>query len=56
MILEKIMRTLSPSIDHVIVEIEDSNDLTTLKIRDLQGSFEDNFGKFEDQNAKCEKL
>ncbi|XP_050896771.1 uncharacterized protein LOC127103563 [Lathyrus oleraceus] len=40
MIVEKIMRTLTSHFDHVIVAIQESNNLKTLKLEDLVGSLE----------------
>ncbi|KHN44538.1 hypothetical protein glysoja_041736, partial [Glycine soja] len=38
MIVEKILRTLIPKFDHVVVAIEESKNLATLKVEELQGS------------------
>ena len=40
MIIEKIMRTLIPSFDHIVVAIEESKDVESMKIEELQGSLE----------------
>lgn len=40
MIVEKILRTLIPKFDHVVVAIEESKNLATLKVEELQGSLE----------------
>ena len=40
MIVEKVMRTLTSHFDHVIVAIQESNNLETLKLEDLVGSLE----------------
>ena len=40
MIVEKVMRTLTSHFDHVIVAIQESNNLETLKVEDLVGSLE----------------
>ncbi|KHN17115.1 hypothetical protein glysoja_011589, partial [Glycine soja] len=40
MILEKILRTLSPRFDHIVVAVEESKDLERLKIEELQNSLE----------------
>ncbi|XP_019429847.1 PREDICTED: uncharacterized protein LOC109337347, partial [Lupinus angustifolius] len=37
---EKILRTLTPNFDHIVVVIEESKNLEMLKIEDLQGSLE----------------
>ncbi|XP_058726874.1 uncharacterized protein LOC131598275 [Vicia villosa] len=40
MIVEKVMRTLTPHFDHVIVAIQESNKVEDLKLEDLVGSLE----------------
>ena len=40
MIVEKVMRTLISHFDHVIIEIQESNKLETLKVEELVGSLE----------------
>lgn len=40
MIIEKVIRTLTSHFDHVIVSIQESNNLETLKLKDLVGSLE----------------
>ncbi|XP_019441534.1 PREDICTED: uncharacterized protein LOC109346408 [Lupinus angustifolius] len=39
-IVEKILRTLSPKFDHIVVVIEESKKIDEMKIVDLQGSLE----------------
>ncbi|XP_019455196.1 PREDICTED: uncharacterized protein LOC109356328 [Lupinus angustifolius] len=39
-VVEKILRTLTPNFDHIVVAIEESKNLKVLKIEDLQGSLE----------------
>lgn len=39
-VLDKIMRTLPPRFGHVVVSIEETRDLETLKIKELQHSLE----------------
>ncbi|XP_073223456.1 uncharacterized protein [Cicer arietinum] len=39
-IIEKILRTLTQRYNHIVVTIEESNDLDKIKVEDLQGSFE----------------
>lgn len=38
--VEKILRTLSPRFDHVVVAIEESRSLENMKVEDLQGRLE----------------
>ena len=40
MIIEKILRTLSPRFDHIVVAVEESKDLERLKIEEVQNSLE----------------
>jgi len=40
MVIEKVMRTLAPQYDHVIVAIQESGNVSTMKIEDLVGSLE----------------
>ncbi|XP_019451809.1 PREDICTED: uncharacterized protein LOC109353904 [Lupinus angustifolius] len=39
-IIEKVLRTLTPNFDHIVVAIEESKNLAELKIEELQGSLE----------------
>ncbi|CAL0330164.1 unnamed protein product [Lupinus luteus] len=39
-IIEKILRTLTPNFDHIVVAIEESRNLEELKLEELQGSLE----------------
>lgn len=39
-VIEKIIRTLTPSFDYIIVAIEESRDLEAIKIEELHGSLE----------------
>ncbi|XP_019436003.1 PREDICTED: uncharacterized protein LOC109342481 [Lupinus angustifolius] len=39
-IIEKVLRTLTPNFDHIIMAIEESKNLAELKIEELQGSLE----------------
>lgn len=39
-IIEKVMITLTPHFNHVIIVIQESSDLSTMKLEDLVGSFE----------------
>ncbi|XP_045810757.1 uncharacterized protein LOC123905168 [Trifolium pratense] len=40
MVVEKVLRSLTPSFDHVVVAIEYSKDITTMKIKELQSALE----------------
>ena len=40
MIVEKILRPLSPRFDHIVVAVEELKDLERLKIEELQNSLE----------------
>ncbi|XP_019432576.1 PREDICTED: uncharacterized protein LOC109339571 [Lupinus angustifolius] len=39
-IIEKILRTLTPKFDHIVVAIEESKKIEEMKVQDLQGSLE----------------
>ena len=39
-IVEKILRTLNPKFDHIVVAIEESKKLKDLKVEEIQGSIE----------------
>ncbi|CAL0334991.1 unnamed protein product [Lupinus luteus] len=39
-IIEKVLRTLSPKFDHIVVAIEESKSLEEMKVEELQGSLE----------------
>jgi len=38
--IEKVLRTLRPRFDHIVVALEESKDLDTMKIEQLQASLE----------------
>lgn len=40
MIVEKVMRTLTPRFDHIVVAIEESKDMAEIKVEELQASLE----------------
>ena len=40
MIVEKILRILSPQFDHIVIVVEELKDLERLKIQELQNSLE----------------
>lgn len=39
-IVEKILRTLTPQYDHIVVAIEECKDLETMRMEELQNSLE----------------
>ncbi|GAU10771.1 hypothetical protein TSUD_424420, partial [Trifolium subterraneum] len=39
-VVEKVLRTLTPQFDHIVVAIEESKDLSTMSINELQNSLE----------------
>ena len=39
-IIDKVLRTLTPRFDHVVVVIEESKDLDSMKVEELQNSLE----------------
>ncbi|KAK2352556.1 putative mitochondrial protein [Trifolium repens] len=39
-VIEKVLRTLNPQFDHIVVAIEESKDLSTMSINELQNSLE----------------
>ena len=39
-IIEKVLHTLNPKFDHIVVAIEESRNLEILKVEELQGSLE----------------
>jgi hypothetical protein len=40
MIVERVMRTLTPNFDHVIVAIQEAGNVTIMQMEDLTGSLE----------------
>ncbi|XP_073224752.1 uncharacterized protein [Cicer arietinum] len=50
MIIEKILRTLTPRYDHILVATEESKNLETLKVEDLQGSLESHELRLKERN------
>lgn len=39
-LVDKVLRTLTPRFDHVVVVIEESKDLDSMKVEELQNSLE----------------
>ena len=39
-IVEKVLRTLTPNFDHIVVAIEESKDIENMKVEELQNSLE----------------
>ncbi|KAK2417383.1 putative mitochondrial protein [Trifolium repens] len=39
-VIEKVLRTLNPQFDHIVVAIEESKDLSTMSVNELQSSLE----------------
>ncbi|XP_019430565.1 PREDICTED: uncharacterized protein LOC109337932 [Lupinus angustifolius] len=51
-IVEKILRTLNPKFDHIVVTIEESKKLENLKIEELQGSIEAHEQRLNERSAE----
>src|ERR1044072_6172869 len=50
-IVEKILRTLNPRFDHIVVAIEESRKIDELKIEDLQGTSEAHEQRISERSA-----
>jgi hypothetical protein len=50
-IVEKILRFLSPRFDHIVVATEESKDLASMKIDELQGSLETHEQRMNERNS-----
>ncbi|RDX70769.1 hypothetical protein CR513_49947, partial [Mucuna pruriens] len=54
MIVEKVLGTWTPHFDHIVVAIEESKNLVTLKVKELQGSLEAHEHRLNERNNKKE--
>ncbi|XP_019455190.1 PREDICTED: uncharacterized protein LOC109356318 [Lupinus angustifolius] len=50
LVVEKVLRTLNPKFDHVVVAIEESKDLEVFKIEELQSSLEAHDQRIKEMN------
>jgi len=53
-IVEKILRSLTPRFDHMVITIEE-RDLSTMKVDELQGIIEAHEQRLNDRSSKTEK-
>src|ERR1051325_8634738 len=53
-IIEKVLRSLTPQFDYIVVDIEHSKDLETMKIEELQSSLEVHELRFTDRTSERE--
>lgn len=54
MIVEKVMRTLTPKFDYIVVPIEESKDLADMKVEELQASLEAHEQRLADRSSEKE--
>ncbi|KHN08415.1 hypothetical protein glysoja_043954, partial [Glycine soja] len=52
MVVEKILRSLSPRLDYIVCVIEESKNLEDLKIEELQGSLEAHEQRLNDRDKE----
>ena len=50
--VEKVLRTLTPRFDHIVVALEESKDLDSMKIEELQASLEAHELRLIDRNRE----
>ncbi|XP_019432133.1 PREDICTED: uncharacterized protein LOC109339179 [Lupinus angustifolius] len=52
LVVEKVLRTLTPRFDHIVVAIEESKDLEVFKIEELQSSLEAHEQRIKERNQE----